>query len=118
MSDFWQAHYNALYASPDSVTATITPADTGVSKTVTAKEKTVGELIELGDNDLVLQGVKAAAVVRMSEITEKNLSRTGLRNGSIALNGKTWKIHSTRPAPGPLGESSGELYLYLLEVGP
>lgn len=118
MLDWSAIHYDPIYAMLGDADAVITPKSTGISATIVAIEKTVGETISLGEDQLSLQGVKAAAAVRMSELNGMSLTRDDLRDGKLLVNGKTWRIHSTKPAPGPGGERAGELFLYLLELTP
>lgn len=113
--DYGSLLYGPIYDTL-GVAATITLADTaGTEIAITAIEKTVGEAIALGGDDLVLQGIKGAAAVRMSDLAAGSVARADMKGSSLTLNGKTWKIHSTLPKPSPMGEFDGELYLMLHE---
>jgi hypothetical protein len=49
------------------------------------------------------------------ELTEKGVLLADLDEGSIALNGKPWRIKTHLLKPSPEGELAGEVYLILIE---
>lgn len=84
--------------------------DTGSPHSITAIDHTSG--VEVGSaSGADVQTVRPVAAVRVSELDGLGLTREMLRNGTIALNGKTWVIHSTLPKPAPEGD--GEMWLIL-----
>lgn len=82
-----------------------------------AVDKTAG--IEISANndraELSIQTLTPAVAVRMADITDAGLTRANLEGGTIAINGATWRIESSRPRPSPQGEAEGELLLLLSE---
>lgn len=94
--------------------AALTPGSGGAAKTVTAIDKTSG--LEVNDaSQPGLLTVKPAAMIRMSDLTANGLTRDDLDDGTIVLDGKTWRIKSHLLKPGPEGELRGEVVLFLLD---
>ncbi len=91
------------------VNAVITTA-AGDHHTVRAIDKTSG--VEVGDGVTVLS-IAPACDLRAVQLAEKNVSRIDLDQGSIELNGITWRITATAPRPGINGEADGEVRLIL-----
>lgn len=63
---------------------------------------------------LVLQGMKPAACVRVSEVEERGLDKGEMSRGRLTFAGQSWKVESTQPKPKP--GSKGELILFLQEM--
>lgn len=110
MSLDWQSQLLDPIYDVIGVSARITTAST--VKDVTVLDKTAGVALAAADN-IEIQSIKPAAIVRMSELSANGLSREALDGAQLALNGSSWTIKSTQPRPSPDGEAKGELYLFL-----
>ncbi|KQU77705.1 hypothetical protein ASD12_18060 [Mesorhizobium sp. Root102] len=110
----WQIHYDALYASPIAVDAVLTVACGNPPETIRAIDKTVGQMIAFNRVDVATIG--PAATVRASELAAKGIEPKDVDNGTLAMNGKDWKIINHEPLPAPTGEAGGELRLMLEEI--
>ena len=111
----WSNMLDAIYASEIGVSATLT-AGTGTGAdglSVTAIDKTSG--LEVSDQDN-LQTIRPAAIVRMAELTAAGILHSELDSGSLAIAGKTWRIHSYFLKPNPDGEIKGEVVLLLMDT--
>ena len=107
----WQASmYDPVY-SVLGVAATVASAG-GQSATVTAVDKTAGILIP--DARTQIDTIRPVALVRTRELETAGILVTDLPEGTIALNGGTWRIKSYQPRPSPMGELDGEIMLILL----
>jgi len=62
-----------------------------------------------------VRGLRAAATVRVPELTARGVSREDLRDALITFNEQTWVIKVTDSRPAPTGEAAGELLLLLTE---
>lgn len=107
----WQASmydpvYNAL-----GVSATLASAG-GQSGTLTAVDKTAGILIP--DARTQIDTIRPVALVRARELEAAGILVSDLPEGTITLNGATWRIKSYQPRPSPQGEVDGEIMLILL----
>lgn len=111
MIDFGALLYDPIYAVL-GVPALLTPSTDASEIPLTVIDKTEGVAIDEG-NGISISTIKPAAMVRMSEITAKGMTRDDLKKGSICFNGHDWTIVATQPKPSPSG--SGELYLILQE---
>lgn len=112
--DYQATLYNPIYTAL-GVPAHIEPSSTADPADVTALDKTAGIAVTMSGG-LELETIVPAAVVRMVELATVGLTREDLDDGTIALNGKTWRIKATRPRPSPKGEADGELLLLLTEA--
>jgi hypothetical protein len=103
--------YGPLYDQDTGfgVAALLDPDSTG-EIALTVIDKTEGVLLDEG-RGLQIATVKAAALVRMSELAANGILRAALKQRTIAFNNGTWTILSTEPKPNPAG--GGELYLIL-----
>ncbi len=107
----WQASmYDPIY-SVLGVSATVASAG-GQSATVTAVDKTAGILIP--DARTQIDTIRPVALVRTRELQTASILVSDLPEGTITLNGATWRIKSYQPRPSPLGELDGEIMLILL----
>ena len=107
----WQASmYDPIY-SVLGVSATVASAG-GQSATVTAVDKTAGILIP--DARTQIDTIRPVAYVRTRELESAGILVADLPEGSITLNGGTWRIKSYQPHPSPLGEADGQIILILL----
>ncbi len=115
MSIDWQTTlYDPIYAAV-GVAASITPLESGIPVSgLTALDKTAGVAVTLGN--IEAQSVLPAAIFRMAELIENELSEQDLDGGTVTFNGKTWKIKSHQLKPSPYGEMDGEVYLFLAEL--
>lgn len=75
------------------------------------QDKTEGVILESQNGGFQLATSKPAAQVRVSELTEKGLTRENIRGRTISFNSNDWKIVATQPKP--IQNSAGELYLIL-----
>jgi hypothetical protein len=105
--------YDPIYAAfgvPTVLTPNRTDA-TGVS--ISAIERTTStdtsEQFELGT-------LRPAAFVRRRELDEAGIAPAELDGGTLAFNGRSWRIEAHAHRPGPDGEASGEILVYLVEV--
>jgi hypothetical protein len=92
------------------VQASLDLGTAGLFPDLTVIDKTAGVMIDEG-NSLQLATVKVAALIRISELTENNLTRASIKQGKITFNNNSWTILATQPKPNPNGD--GELYLIL-----
>lgn len=92
------------------VEATLTTVD-GVVKTLTVKDETSGVILESSNNNFQLATSKPAACVRVSELTDKSLTRKDLSSAAISFNGNDWKVVAIQPKP--VSSGPGEFYLIL-----
>ena len=110
----WSDMLDRIYESEIGVSATLT-AGTGTGATglsVTAIDKTSG--LEISDEEN-LQTIRPAASVRMAELTAAGIVHSELDGGSLAISGKTWRIHSHFLTPTPDGELKGQVVLLLMD---
>ena len=110
----WSDMLDRIYESEIGVSVTLT-AGTGTGATglsVTAIDKTSG--LEINDQEN-LQTIRPAATVRMSEVTAAGIAHSELDGGSLAIAGKTWRIHSHFLTPNPDGELKGQVVLLLMD---
>lgn len=110
--------YSALLLAPVyrllGVAVTFTPAETGVSYTMTMIDKSAGVVNEFGG--LLSQELVPAAIVRMRELTDAGLTRDDINAAVLVMNAKTWRVETHRMKPTPGGEADGEVFLFLAEV--
>ena len=110
MSVDWQGHYDALY---DILGVEATLASSGGSSgNVIAIDKTAGMVVP--DARTQIDTVRPVARVRARELTAAGVALSDLPEGTITLNGATWRIKSYRPMQAPTGETEGEIMLILL----
>lgn len=110
MMDYQANLYDPIY-SVLGVSASVSSAG-GQSATVTAVDKTAGILIP--DARTQIDTIRPVAMVRTRELEGAGILVADLPEGSITLNGGTWRIKSYQPRPSPLGELDGEIMLILL----
>jgi hypothetical protein len=107
----WQAnHYDPIYNTL-GVPADIASSG-GQSATVTAIDKTAG--VSIPDPRTQIETVRPVARVRARELEQAGIIVSDLPEGSILLNGQTWRIKTYMPMPSPGGEMDGEIMLILL----
>jgi hypothetical protein len=99
--------YNALAYS-----ATLTPDGTAAGVTIDAIDETAG--IVLAEQGIDLQTIEPAAKVRLSDLDAAGIALEDLDDGTLVLNGTTWRIKSHRKLPDPDG--SGEVLLLLAKI--
>ncbi len=115
MTDFWQANlYDKVYNSPIGVSATIASSG-GQSGSIRAVDKTTG--ISIPDARTQIDTVRPVALVRARELETLGILVSDLPEGTLTINGATWRIKSYRPASSPEGEADGEIMLILLFEG-
>ncbi len=115
MTDFWQANlYDKVYNSPIGVSATVASSG-GQSGSVRAIDKTAG--ISLPDARTQIDTVRPVALVRARELETLGITVSDLPEGSLVINGATWRIKSYQPRTSPEGEADGEIMLILLSEG-
>jgi hypothetical protein len=107
----WQAlHYDPIY-SVLGVDATLSSSG-GTSATVVVIDKTAG--LPIADARTQIDTIRPVADVRARELEAAGIAVSDLPEGTIDLNGQTWRIKSYLPRPSPGGESDGEIRLILL----
>ena len=60
-----------------------------------------------------IQTVRPAALVLAGELDDRGILPSQLDGGSLALNGKSWKIIAHQMKPSPNGDLDGEIALLL-----
>ncbi len=112
MTVFWQANlYDPVYNSPIGVSASIASSG-GQSGSIRAIDKTTG--ISIPDARTQIDTVRPVALVRARELEALGIAVADLPEGTLTINGQTWRIKSYRPASSPEGEADGEIMLILL----
>ncbi len=115
MTDFWQANlYDKVFNSPIGVAATIASSG-GQSGAILALDKTAG--ISIPDARTQIDTVRPVALVRARELEALGITVSDLPEGTLAINGATWRIKDYRPEPSPYGEADGLIMLILLFEG-
>jgi hypothetical protein len=110
----WQAELlDPIYAEL-GVEAALKSAPGEPIATITALDLTAGIVLDLGG--ISMGAITPAAAVRVAELAEHGIDAAALKDGTITLNGATWKIKAPHPKPSPAGEAAGEVYLLLEEV--
>ncbi len=95
------------------VPAALTPNHTGGTPvTVAVLDKTA--TVEVSE-EFDVHTVRPAATARMRELIEAAVPTGDLDGGTIAFNGRTWRIDSHRLKPSPDGEASGEVLMWLTD---
>ncbi|RWN95187.1 MAG: hypothetical protein EOS05_10335 [Mesorhizobium sp.] len=110
--NMWAMHYNALYSSPLAVDAVLVVACGDQPKTIRAFDKTMPKTIGFQGADVLTIG--PAAAVRATDLADVDPAK--LRDASLELNGKTWRVASHQVVPAPTGEAAGEILLILSEL--
>lgn len=105
--DWNAALYDPIYARL-GVSAVLSVGSDDFELTVI--DKTSGELVDTGS--VGIQTIRPCADVRMSELV---IDPDALPDGTLAMNGKTWRIDHFAYRPGPGGEQSGEVRMILME---
>lgn len=101
--------FDALVLNPCYATfgrsATYTPSG-GSPTTITLIDETKGKIVNAGERASPF-AVEPAVNVRIGDVGENP------NNGTIVLDGTTWKITGSQPQVGPGGIATGELTLTL-----
>lgn len=105
--------YAPVYAA-FGVTAEITLSGGSIVYEIVALDKTAGVEVQL--QGVETTSVQPAVVVRMTDLTELELTPADLRNAEIVINDGTWQVISYYPRPSPMGEGDGELYIILTQA--
>lgn len=109
----WADHYAGIYGVLGVEAVLVVPGSDGGTFNITVIDKIAG--VELGDG-VTVSSIKPAAAVRMTELSDHELTRENINDGStITFNGKTFDVKSTAPKGSPAGEAGGEVYLVLSE---
>lgn len=111
--DYAAVLYDPIYATFGRA-ATLTPnrpALIGVAVTVIERTSTVdaSEEFELGT-------LRPGAFVRLRDLTEAGIAPAELDGGTLTFGGRSWRIDAHSPKPGPDGEASGEILMYLTDA--
>ncbi|MBX9757211.1 MAG: hypothetical protein K2Y29_00430 [Beijerinckiaceae bacterium] len=101
-----------------AVDVTLTPASTGAAAvTLSAIDKTRGVEVSLGrDASIAIPTMRPAAQIRATDLADAGLTRDDLRDATLVMNGKTWRVNRSMPKPTTQGEAEGQLWLILSEV--
>lgn len=110
--DFAAILYDPLYAT-FGIPAALTPnrpAATNVTVRVIEKTSAVdaSEQFELGT-------IRPGVFIRVRDLTDAGIRIAELDGGLLTYNTRSWHIEAHAPRPGPDGEASGELLLFLSE---
>lgn len=97
----WDPLYDAIYGLM-GVSATLAGAS------ITAIDETRGVDVS---NDPIVQTVKPAARVRMSDLTANNLTTADLKDSGLTINGREWRVKSFVELPNKSGDSQVRLIL-------
>jgi len=109
MATVWALSLDAIYASPIGTDATFA----AFAGSVRVLDKTAGVEVELVSGGGSMPTVLPVAMVRRSTLDDKGVTAASLVGTTVTLNGVTWKIINTKPAPQPDGEAGGEYRLIL-----
>ncbi len=104
--------FNPIYGA-HGVDGVILSSTGKADQTLTVLDKTSAK--DIPYNVLTLETVGPAACVRAFELSEKNLDRNDLDEGTLTMNGRAWRIKSVKAKPSPNGETDGEYVLSLSE---
>ena len=85
----------------------------GLTVDLVAIDKTRG--VEVEDLNVGVISVRPVAAVRRAALGEIDLA--AIEDGTIALNGLTWRIKSVMERPTPFGAADGQVWLILIGVG-
>ncbi len=96
------------------VPAELTPSRLGAAGvTVTVIERTTAtdasEEFELGT-------VRPGAFVRRRELDQAGIAPAELDGGTLVFGGRSWRIEAHASRPGPDGEASGEILMFLTDA--
>ena len=110
--DFSTLLYDPIYATFGSPAVLVPnrPGATGVIVSVIEKASSadVSEEFELGT-------IRPGVFVRMRELTAAGVLTAELDGALLTYDGRSWRIEAHAPRPGPNGEASGEVLLFLGE---
>lgn len=110
----WSMLYDPVYATLGVEAVLTLPGTDGAEIELTALDKTSGVVV---GSDVEVQTVEPAAVVRHTELSaSEGFSLSQLRDSSLLMNGKTWKVRNYSLRPAPTGEEQGEVMLLLTEL--
>jgi hypothetical protein len=107
----WDIHYDALYSSPIAVDAVLTVACGDPPAGIRVIDKTDGTDTQFDGVELMTVG--PAARVRASEMADKGIDTTALRDATLRLNGRDWLVKASGVLPAPDGPDHGEIRLLL-----
>ena len=110
--DYQVILYDPIYAafgSPAILTPN-RPEAAAVAVTVIERTTTIdaSEEFELGT-------LRPGAFVRRPELANIGIAPAELDGGTLAFGARRWRIEAHAPRPGPDGEASGEILMYLIE---
>ncbi len=111
-TQLWELLYGPVYAV-FGTPATLTPnrpdpAPIAIRVIERTMSTDASEEFDLG-------ALRPGAFVRRRELDEAGIAPAELDRGTLAFGGRTWTIHAHSPRPGPDGEASGEILMYLVE---
>lgn len=104
--------YAPVYAA-FGVTAELMIVGGSVLYELVMLDKTAGVEVQLQGAETT--SIRPAAVCRMADLSELELTPSDLRNASLSINGASWTVISYYPKPSPMGELDGELYMIFTE---
>ena len=87
------------------------PGATGAA--VTVIERTTG--VDASD-EFELGTLRPGAFVRRRELDGAGIAPADLDGGMLTFGGRSWRIETHAPRPGPDGEASGEILMYLADA--
>ena len=108
----WSDQLDTIYASEIAVDAELDTGTEGEAVSVRAIDKTSGVEVS-GEGDA--SSIRAAAFVRMSQLTGYGLARGDLQGGTLTIDSKSWRIDGHTLRPNPDGELKGEICIFLMD---
>ncbi|WP_424363598.1 hypothetical protein [Methylocystis parvus] len=97
-----------------SVSASFALAKGAGSFTLPAIDMTAGLEITLGSVDIPT--IQPVAMIRAADLAAQSKRPDQLLGATVSLSGKSWRIESYKPKPGPAGEAHGEYALILVQI--
>ena len=111
--DYAALLYDPIYEA-FGVPAEMTPNRHGAAGvTVTVIERTA---VTDASEEFELGTLRPGAFVRTSELTQAGIAHADLDGGVLVYGGRSWRIDAHAPRPGPDGETSGEILMFLTET--
>ena len=111
--DYATILYDPIYTA-FGIPAVLTPSRTGatgVSLTVVERTRSI-EASEQFDLDTLRPG----EFVRRRQLDEAGIAPAEIDGGALVFGGRTWRIETHASRPGPDGETSGEILMFLTDA--
>lgn len=85
----------------------------GFEVSIRAVDRTRG--VPVTQNGVETGTLAPAAVVKAADLAAEELVLADLTGLILTLNGKSWEVTAAAPRPGPEGESTGQIFMFLIE---